>query len=1101
MDSLQAAAVSGSSSTDLSGPTLNDLLAEKARRQSLQTSSIDDLQAEKARRVAPAPTAQSDGLLRQVGVAATGFNKGLAVWTDGINEGLKMAGLPMNDEPFMGSAFVDKYLGGAQFTPQNPLESILQRAGLEVGANAPLLAGALTVQAGAAAVKAAGAQKMLAADTKLQALKTLPAAMAQQLAEIGPSKLAALESLLAAGAGTGAGIVRTIFPEGGRLAEFAGELMGSFAPSVVLGLVGKAREMVGTVGRAVVGLETQEQTKRRLAGKLREAATPEQVASGVADAEALRQEVSPGAVPGEGLALSSGEAIRQGSVTTTQLSQERASVKLSARLRDQRAQNVEAVRNYFNATAPDGNTTRFVEQLETARRALVVTGEADVARTQAHLDAVRGDISSRAANVLTDMESRMFAADQVVHQRLRSIGPVLGKKERGEVIRSAYQEEVGKFRERAKSDYAELDNLGHAELPVASTVSKLADLEAQFPGQIQAIRKMNPRVASAIDALGHDYELLQRVNKAQADLEAVGGKGVDQRGGFKIFTETTGRGGTQDVTGIPSNYPSWYKSMANQKVSGTENVLDRGTIENALDALKTGASHGLHDKTIEYVKTSILADSEFRNTAFFEPVMDELRHTPSASLRDIRQVRSDLLWLSRHARASDDRAQNYVLQELIGSVDRDIDMLLPGQSAYATQYPLHGTRYREISTDYRAGVETLMKGTANKVRRVNRYGDYTQDDESLPALFWRNETTLQDFTKAFQNQDMAKLALRDYALERFTEATAKRGADGRLTIDASASEEWIRQHRPQLKMFPDLDATFKNTAKMQERADLLREQVEVFRAGKKGDALLRTRLEAERRPGDFAQADIVTGEARLKHAQDVQERTLQEWDASKASLFLKTNVQDAGYKIATASDPIAEYDLALSMVKRDPDAVRGLNRSIWEGLTEKIQPRMLGVTGEANLGVFHQELQRWIEGHGQIMSRVLGAEGFQRIKTASDVIERIAAGKKPGSDTAINLQVQAALASTWLSRAFAISSGRVGHVFGITERVANHLTKTFERMTARQQEDILLESFFDPKVYQTLVNAGTYGPENAMVRQQLRLHLLNLSEQRPEDKP
>lgn len=135
------------------------------------------------------------------------------------------------------------------------------------------------------------------------------------------------------------------------------------------------------------------------------------------------------------------------------------------------------------------------------------------------------------------------------------------------------------------------------------------------------------------------------------------------------------------------------------------------------------------------------------------------------------------------------------------------------------------------------------------------------------------------------------------------------------------------------------------------------------------------------------------------------------------------------------------------------------------------------------------------------MERVLGPEGFRRIQTASEVIERIARGKKTGSDTAVALNVQAALASTWLSRIWAVKTGRVPAGFGIMERVSQKLIKSMESMSAAQQEGILLESFFDPKVFQTLVNAAQYGPENAMVKRQLaeHLHLLNLSEQRPEE--
>lgn len=1046
------------------------------------------------------PTAQAENPLRPVGVLATGFNKGLAGWVDLFNDGLKEIGLPMSDTPFMGSSFVDKYLGGAAHQPQNMFESVVHRVGLEAGANVPLLAGALGVQAGARAVKEAGAAKTLAAGTNLEALKQLPAAMAQQLAEISPTKLAALEEGLAAGAGAGAGLVREIFPEGGRTAEFVGELIGSFTPSVALNLVGKARDLVHSGVRAIAGLEIEVETKRRLGETLRPAATPEQVSAGVKRADELRQEVSPGATKDEGLRLSAGEAIKEGAVSDTQIAQEKASVAFRGQARDRRAKNIEEIRNYFSATAPEGNPTRYVERLESERQRSMALLEHGLDRTQAKLDAVRGDIAKRSANLLENMESRMSVADQQIDARLRSLGPQIGKKERGAIIRTEYLAELGKFRERSRTDYAELDSLSHAELPVSSTTQKLVDLQTQFPEQLQAISKINPRLQRAIESLGHDYELIQRATKAQADLDAVGGKGLDQRGGVRLPLETQGTGSTGEIIGLKSNYPYWYKSIANEKVSGTDNVLDRETIEAALDTLKTGTSHGLHDKTLAHVEQAIRADSEFRKSSFYEPVMEDLRQTPSASLKDLRQVRSDVLALSRVAKASDNRVQNYVLQEIVGAVDQDLNLLVPGESAFARHYPEHGAVYQQVSADYRAGVQTLMKGTANALRRVNKYGDYTKEDESIPALFWRNETTMQDFDKAFQTPGQATQALRDYALERFVDDTVTRAPQtGKLTVDPAAAEEWIRQHESQLKRFPDLVATFKDRVRMQGEVDALHEQVSAFQAGKKGEALLLKRLEAERHPGDLSRADVSVAEARLKHAQDVVDRTKQEWQASKTSLFLQEKASVAGARIATAKDPIAAYDEAVKRVRRDPDAVAGLNRAIWEGLTDKLQPRLVGMTGDANLGVLHREIQQWMAGHGHLMERVLGAEGFKRIQTTSEVVERIARGGRDRSDTAINLQVQAALMSTWLSRAFAIASGRVGHVFGVTERVANHLTKTFERMTAKQQDEILLESFFDPRVYQTLVHAGTYGPDHALVRSQLRLHLVNLSGQPDEE--
>ena len=1140
-------------------PRAVEALAELKRRKGLQAPPAD--QAESA----PAGPPQYDGGDRFVGVAATGFNKGLALPVDLINEGLKAIGLPMSDEPFMGSKFVDKYLSGADFQPQNAFESVLQRVGLEVGANTLPLAGAVTVKAANAGkeIVRAGqeATAMLGRDPgameqKLRAVKAIPAAMVEQLQQTSVEKLVAVEEALAAGAGFGAGgggggwgggVMQSIFPEGGPTAEFIGEVVGAFTPSVAMGLVRKAIDGIHGAGKAILGTETEREAKKRLGGKLSATATPEQIQEGVDRAAALRQEVSPGAEPGEGLHLSAGESI-DGSVQATQVAQQKASPGLDAKLNTQRRQNVEAVTDYFRGTAPAGNPTAYAETLQTMRQTNDALLDVGVARTQAKLDAVRGNISKRSAALLNDLESRMWAADQRIAQRIKAIGPQLSEKQRGELIRGEYLDEVGKFRERSRADYAELDNLGHAELPIAGTVSKLGALEDQFPAQLQAIRKVNPRVASVIDRLGHDYELIQRVEKAQVDLNAAGTPGA---GSYPLMRFLKSRGGVHDQggeiqnmldktkynpTGLPgfratkdrgmsldqaaeaafdagkikersiqtlldsisleasghgTMFPSWYQGLTTGK-----NPIEHATIVKALDAIKTGNAHDLQKDTIDHVKRAIMADSEFRKSPWFEPVMDELMNAPSASLKDLWQVRSDLLGLSRQARAADDRVQNYVLQELLGAVDSDIDALLPGASKYADLYPEHGTLYRQVSADYRAGVETLLKGTANKLRRVNKYGDYTQDDESIPALFWKNETTLQHFEKAFETTAMAKIALRDYALDQYTRQVVK-SDQGRLYIDPAAHQKWMEQHGPQLKAFPDLEKTFTNTAKMQEQVDALREQAKAFRGGKAGEEALRRRTEAMRRPGDFTQADVSAAEARLKHVQNVVDRTRHQWEASKASLFLSQPADKVGYKIATSSDPIGEYEQAIKLVKGDKDAVAGLNKAIWEGLTEKIQPRLTGVTGETNLGVLHKEMQQWIEGNGALMERVLGPEGFKRIQTASEVIERIARGKKTGSDTAVALNVQAALASTWLSRGWAVATGRVPAGFGIAERRLQKLIKTWETMSATQQEAILLESFFDPKVFQTLVNAAQYGPENALVKRQLaqHLHLLNLSEQ------
>lgn len=1036
-------------------------------------------------------------LFRPVGLGATGFNQGIGGWVDLVNEGLKSVGLPMNDEPFMGTAFVNKYLGGAQYMPQNDLEAILQRSGKEVGANAPLLGASLYARGNEIARQAVDASKSLATDSNMQALKNLPSAIVQELARVDPAKLAAVESAMAASGGAFAQVAKSVFPEGGKLSEFIGELAGAFTPSVLLGMIGKAKQAAtGGISR-ILGMESEEETKRRIGKTLRDAATPEQIQQGVDTADKLRNTITPGAEKGEGFELSAGSSIKGGAVSSTEKAEAKSSIKIGAKLKDQRDRNVQAVKEYFDATAPEGDAIKLVEGLQKKRSSDEALLQIGLNRTETKLAAVRGELSKRQAAFQADLESRMQAADNLLDARLQVIGPQLRPQQRQDVIRQAYDEEVAKFRASSRSDYQELDNLGHAELPVDRTLSKLAMLQETFPAQLQAIKKINPRLAQVIDNLGHDYEMQQRAVKAQADLEAVGGSSKDQRGGFRIPVETQGKGGTNDTVGVPSNYPTWYKSLANRKVAGTDNILDRETIERALESIRTGQPSGLHDKTVEHVAQALRGDVEFRKSPYFEPVMDELLNTPSASLTALRQVRSDALALGRQARASGDRAQGYVLNELVNGLDQDIDRLMPGSSAYANLYPNHGNLYRQVSADYREGVETLFKGQTGKLYQVRNDGSYRVDEGSVPALFWKDESSLDQFTKAFGSHADARLALRDFALDDLYRSTVKPLGGGKWQIDEKALDRWVRDNGPKLKAFPELEPMFRDTVKLQNNFDALSKQAAFYQNAKSGqDRITQTLLESYQ-PGDFHPSQVDAAESRLLKVQDVIDRTRTGWEMSKASLFIRQPVTHAANAIVTAKNPIAAYEEVAKKIQRDPEAMAGLNKAIWVSISESLEPKLRGVAGQVNLGQWHKALESLITTKGDLMKRVLGAEGFTRMKTTADAIEHIALGSKAGSDTSVNLQVHAALASTWLSRAWAVTTGRVPAGFGFAERAVQGIIKALEKHTAVQQEEILLQAFYDPKVFQTLVIAAQHGGNTRMVQQQIiqHLHALNLSEQ------
>lgn len=1046
---------------------------------------------------------QDYSAFRPVGMVATGFNKGLGSFVDLINDGLKAVGLPMSDEPFLGSAWVDKYLSGSQYTPKNAMESVMHRAGFEMGATVPILG--VSLAARGARLAATEAPKAMPDASFINAVKQVPSVMVDQMMQIPPAKLAVLEMAIAGGAGTTGEIVHQAFPEGGPAAEFVGELLGSFAPSVVLGMVQRAHRLATNVvvaGRAAVGLETEEDTKARLAKQLKPLATEQEVQAGVEKAAALRKEVSPTAEPGSGLELSAGEAINEPVASWQRALSRTGNAEFQKKAADRQQQNIEAVKSYFDATAPDGNPTHLVETLEQQRmkeRALLDLG---LQRTEAKLNAMKQNVSARAARLQMDLESRMQAADQRIEQRLIGLRGTISKKERGELIRQEYDRELARFREQSSADYRELDNLGHAEIPVESTLSSLRNLEAQFPSQVQIIQKVSPTIAKVLETLGHDYELQLRAQKGLDDLGVrdASGKGV------KIFHDD----GT--VTGLSRGTPQWYKDLTTKPkslpgakgptISQDISPLTRDTVVRRLQRVAQGQRLNPDDPIDEEIRKALLSDGEFRNSPYNEPVLQHLTaQTPSGSLSDLRQVRSDLLRLSRNAKATNDSVQRYVVNELIQGVDRDIDQLLPGASPFADVYPSHGELYRQVSADYRAGTKILFSGTNNKIRAVDRYGNSRMYDEDVAKQFWRNETTVQEFEKTFPNNQEAMGALRQEIIEDFTSTVVKRKGDD-WVLDQPAYEQWMKDHAAQLKTpaAVALKAHLEDTAAMLKDAKVLREEAALYEHSRKGEQAVMETLHRTRMPGDVTAGDITAQEARLQRIADLQTRSTQEWERSVAGLYLKVDPDYAAQRVVTSRTGLQDYLALRKQVEKDPDAVAGLNKSIWNAITQKMQARFVGMTGQVNLGVFHKELQQMLTGYRPILEQVLGAEGLQRVKTANDAVERIARGGKAGSDTKMNFSVPTALASTWLSRAFGVASGRVPKVFAGTERASQMMIKYFQGMTLKQQDEILLESFFNPEVYQTLIMAGERGATHPEVMKRTRIHLqlLNLSEQRDE---
>ncbi len=100
-------------------------------------------------------------------------------------------------------------------------------------------------------------------------------------------------------------------------------------------------------------------------------------------------------------------------------------------------------------------------------------------------------------------------------------------------------------------------------------------------------------------------EMLARAEKAQADLEIAG----NERG-TRVFHETTGQGGTQEVTGLKSATSAWYK----EATTGPKK-LSRERVDKAVQKIREDKGRDV-GQDVQRIKELLLQDQEFTRSEF-----------------------------------------------------------------------------------------------------------------------------------------------------------------------------------------------------------------------------------------------------------------------------------------------------------------------------------------------------------------------------------------------------------------------------------------------------------------------------------------------------
>jgi hypothetical protein len=460
---------------------------------------------------APAATTATQSSLGEeaahaAGVFGSGFNKGLSQTlgtpVDLVNAGLKAVGLPMSDTPFMGSEFIQRYLMPEPVQPEGPNENIIGRVGQEVGATAPFIGGSLMMRAQQLAEQGTGVVNKMVAD--LQAIE--------------PGKLARVETALAASGGFGAGVLNEIFPEGGWMSDFVGEVVGSLGPTAALGVIRKARSTIAAIPEKL-GFKSEETLKEDLGQKLVGLGRSSKVAEGIEKADALKETI-PGFQP------TTGQASGEPGLIQAERSFARSGAEAAQKTATQRLDNQTAIRSAVDEVAPQGKLGDVAAGIEKERARKELLLDKGLARAQAEVDAQRNLITGRTQAVVDRTERMMQGADARAVSRIQALEAKLTPQQQGQIIRQEYGKELEAYQAAANAKYAKVDQ--SIILPPTGTREAAKKVRAEL--RTQEADEFIPSGALAdMERLGVREEVTQKgpmakVQKVQREVDVPFGE-------------------------------------------------------------------------------------------------------------------------------------------------------------------------------------------------------------------------------------------------------------------------------------------------------------------------------------------------------------------------------------------------------------------------------------------------------------------------------------------------------------------------------------------------------------------------------------------------
>jgi hypothetical protein len=836
-----------------------------------------------------------------------------------------------------------------------------------------------------------------------------------------------------------------------------------------------------------LGHRTDQEITEEVSGKLSSLVDQERLDAGMEQAAGIEKEI-------EGFNPTLGQTEGNPGIVAAERGFERKQGSGGVRkFEERRQENQSVVNKAVGEVAPDGNPSdvRGGVQRGQARQATLLDKGLNRAETMQAV--AEKKVNTLTAQVLQDAEAKMTQADQRVVSRLNGLRGTLTDAQAGQIIREEYQAELNAARVTKDELYDQIDPMRVVRLPVKGLQDDVARLVSEFDPRVESAARIPDDLIQRIKGLGVDHELQMRAEKAMADLDAVGGKSKDQRGGFTIPLEQLGKGGTAEIVGVPSNYPYWYRSIANEKLAGTDNVLDRETIEKALDTIRTGRAHGLHQKTIDHVASAIKADSEFRGSPWHDDTMGAYAGEQTESLDTIKRLRSEILTQIRET-APQNRPLRMRLNKLLDATERTIGQL-DDRAELAEAFPDATARFREANRNYAVMAQRLLSGKAEQLSRKDVYGRYRTIDEDAAEKFTKGETSMNDFVAALGDRPKAVAALRDSLKADFWKSAVPAESElitGKPKVNIGAAANWIRSHKAALDQFPDLRDEFGSVASLQKTADQFAKD---YAAVSKNPALAAKLAD----PQAFLQLDAA--EQRLLKVKSTVERTRRQSDKDIASGFLGREVPRVAEDLVRSRNPDADIKGVLKRLRGDEVAIRGFTRAMWDASLSRFSSQATEMfTGTPILQA--RRMREFLDENKTWMTPLFGKERMTRLNAARDAMEMIErTGRVPapgGSDTALNLESAAKDFGPMWGKVIGVAQGRMGKHWVWLSQVSNRISKHFATLTEGQRAALFEEAFFDPKVAQTLILAER-GASESLIKARVRAHLLNMNHLNTED--